>query len=129
MYASLITEPESEEWFAQNYGKFLTAYDQVVIMAYPQMEKAGNPSLWLKKLVHKTKEFPKGKEKTIFKIQAYDWTNKTWLDDIFLLEELRDILSSGGRHIAYYPDDLWADRPKLKIMKLEMSTQNYPFMK
>jgi hypothetical protein len=41
---------------------------------------------------------------------------------------LRDILSSGGRHIAYYPDELWLDRPKLKIMKLEMSTQNYPFM-
>ena len=129
MYASLLTEPGSEEWFAQNYDKFLKVYDHVVILAYPQMEEVEKPSLWLKKLVHKTKEFPKGKEKTIFKIQAYDWTNKTWLDDIFLLEELRDILSSGGRHIAYYPDDLWADRPKLKIMKLEMSTQNYPFMK
>jgi biofilm PGA synthesis lipoprotein PgaB len=48
---------------------------------------------------------------------------------MFLLEELRDILSAGGRHIAYYPDDLWTDRPGLKVMKLEMSTQSYPFMK
>jgi biofilm PGA synthesis lipoprotein PgaB len=129
MYASLITEPESEEWFAQNYTKFLKAYDQVVIMAYPQMEKAEKPSPWLKRMVLKAKEFPMGIEKTIFKIQAYDWQKKTWLNDVFLLEELRDILSAGGRHIAYYPDDLWTDRPGLKVMKLEMSTQSYPFMK
>lgn len=129
MYASLVADPESEEWFAQNYDKFLKSYDQVVIMAYPQMEKVGKPSPWLKNLVRKTREFPKGIEKTIYKIQAYDWQKKTWLNDVFLLEELRDILSAGGRHIAYYPDDLWADRPSLKVMKLEMSTQSYPFMK
>jgi biofilm PGA synthesis lipoprotein PgaB len=129
MYASLLTEPESEVWLAQNYCKFLTAYDQVVIMAYPQMEKAEKPSPWLKKMVLKAKEFPRAIEKTIFKIQAYDWQKKIWLNDLFLIEELRDILSAGGRHIAYYPDDLWADRPGLKVMKLEMSTQNYPFMK
>ena len=129
IYAPLLTEPESEEWFAQNYGKFLSAYDHVVIMAYPQMEEIKKPSPWLKKLVLKAKEFPRGTEKTIFKIQAYDWRNKTWLNDVFLLEELRDILSAGGRHIAYYPDDLWVDRPTLKAIKLEMSTQNYPFMK
>ncbi len=129
IYASLITKPESEEWFAQNYDKFLTSYDQVVIMAYPRLEKIRKPSPWLKELVRKTKEFPKGIEKTVFKIQSFDWQKEIWLDDMLLLEELRDILSAGGRHLAYYPDDLWADRPGLKVIKLEMSTQSYPFMK
>ena len=129
IYASLVTNPESEEWFAQNYDRFLQTYDQVVIMAYPQMEKIGKPSPWIKGLVSKAKEFPNGIEKTVFKIQSYDWQKKTWLNDGFLLEELRDILASGGRHIAYYPDDFWIDRPKLKVIKLEMSTQSYPFMK
>lgn len=129
IYASLLTELESEEWFAQNYDKFLDTYDYVVVMAYPRMEEIEKPSPWLKKLVLKAKKFPKGIEKTIFKIQAYDWQKKTWLNDVLLLEELRDILSAGGRHIAYYPDDLWVDRPRLKVIKLELSTQNYPFMK
>lgn len=128
IYAPLVTEPESEEWFAQNYDHFLQTYDQVIIMAYPQMEKVREPSPWLKGLVRKAKEFPNGIEKTVFKVQAYDWQKKAWLHDGFLLEEIRDILASGGKHIAYYPDNFWVDEPCLKKIKLEMSTKKYPFM-
>ena len=129
LYARILTDPESEVWFAQNYELSLQAYDQVIIMAYPQMENVNKPSEWLKGLVKKAKEFPHGIEKTVFKVQAYDWQKKEWLDDGFLLEEIRDILSYGGRHIAYYPDDLWVDRPMLKVIQLEMSSQTYPFMR
>ena len=31
IYPTLITEPESEEWFAQNYNDFLSIYDYVVL--------------------------------------------------------------------------------------------------
>jgi len=65
---------------------------------------------------------------TVFKVQAYDWQKKAWLNERFLLEEMKDILSAGGRHIAYYPDNFWIDRPVLKVIKLEMSTKSYPFI-
>ncbi|MBT9537847.1 MAG: poly-beta-1,6-N-acetyl-D-glucosamine N-deacetylase PgaB [Nitrospirae bacterium] len=129
LYAEVLTEPDAEMWYAQNYELFLNTYDEVVIMAYPQMEKVEKPSEWFKTLIKKAKKFPHGIEKTVFKVQAYDWQKKEWLDDGFLLEEIRDILSYGGRHIAYYPDDLWVDRPMLKVIKLEMSSQTYPFMR
>lgn len=128
IYALLLTKPESEEWFAQNYELFLETYDQVVIMAYPQMEKVSQPSTWLEELVNKVKGFPHGIEKTVFKIQAYDWERNTWVKDTVILREIRDILSAGGIHIAYYPDNLWEDKPALNTIKLEMSTQTYPFL-
>ncbi len=128
LYSIVLTEPESETWFAQDYELFLKNYDHVVVMAYPQMEKVKDQSEWLEGLVEKSKAFPDGIEKTIFKVQAFDWANRSWIEDELLLDEMRDILSSGGRHIAYYPDNLWMDKPDIKKIRLEMSTKTYPFI-
>jgi len=115
-------------WFAQNYEFFLQNYDQVVIMAYPQMEGIRRPSVWLRGLVNKAKRYPKGSEKTVFKVQAYDWSRNTWIEDGILLEEIQDILATGGRHIAYYPDNFLLDKPMAKKIRREMSTRIYPFI-
>jgi len=128
LYAPVLTDPESEMWFAQNYEFFLQKYDQVVIMAYPQMEGIRRPSVWLRELVNKAKRYPKGSEKTVFKVQAYDWSRNTWIEDGILLEEIRDILATGGRHIAYYPDNFLLDKPMAKKIRREMSTRIYPFI-
>ncbi len=127
LYAPLITEPEKEHAFAQNYKLFLENYDHVVVMTYPIMEGAKYPSRWLKGLVRVAKSTPDGKEKTVFKVQTYDWNNNVWIGGKRVLGWLRDILAAGGRHLAYYPDNLWEDQPPLQLIKLEMSTKNYPF--
>lgn len=129
LYSIVLSKPESEKWFSQDYELFLKNYDYVIVMAYPQMEKIKQPSAWLEELVDKAKLSNQGLEKTVFKLQAYDWGNKLWIENDLLLHEIRDILSSGGRNIAYYPDNLWKDRPGLKVIRLEMSTKTYPFMK
>ena len=128
LYSIVLTEPESETWFAQDYELFLKNYDHVIVMAYPQMEKVRRPSEWIEGLVNRAKAFNEGLEKTVFKLQAYDWGNKLWIEDDLLFHEMRDVLSSGGRHIAYYPDNFWLDKPGLKKIRLEMSTKTYPFM-
>lgn len=128
IYSIVIEDPGSELWFAQNYKLFLENYDQVVVMAYPRMEKINEPAKWLNALVGRTGEIPHGIEKTVFKLQAYDWRKEVWIEDRVLLEEVRDVLAAGGRHIAYYPDNFRSDRPALNIIKLEMSTRTYPFM-
>jgi len=126
LYAILLTEPHSEAWFAQNYEAFLSNYDEVVVMAYPQMEKAGNPAKWLTQLVERVKA-ANGLKKTVFKLQAYDWKRERWLDSDALLEEMRDVLVAGGIHLAYYPDNVHKNRPELSTIKLEMSKKSYPF--
>ena len=129
IYALPVIEPESEAWFAQNYRRFIESYDSVVVMAYPQMEKVERPSEWLERLTKKAKDIPQGIEKTIFKLQSFDWEKKSWIPDKTILKAMRDVLAAGGRHLAYYPDDLWEEKPGLSTIRLEMSTESYPFTK
>jgi len=126
LYAPVLANPESERWFAQNYELSLREYDHVVIMAYPQMEEVEHPFAWLRGLVSKAKQYPGWLEKTVFKVQAYNWDREAWIEDNKLFEEVRDILAAGGRHIAYYPDNFVVDKPLMETIKLEMSTCSYP---
>jgi biofilm PGA synthesis lipoprotein PgaB len=128
LYAGVLEYPKSESKFAQDYELFLKNYDQVVVMAYSRMKKIRQRSKWLKKLVSNAKGFPDSIDKTVFKIQTYDWKKEVWIKDRVILEELRDILSSGGRHLAYYPDDFRVEKPGIQTIKLEMSTQSDPFL-
>jgi biofilm PGA synthesis lipoprotein PgaB len=127
LYPVVMTNPHSEKWLAQNYEIFLRNYDEVVVMAYPQMEKIEQPSPWLEDLVGRAEDFPTGSQKTVFKVQTYDWGNEKWVNAGLVLSEMRDILASGGRHLAYYPDDFTRDKPSLEKTRLEMSTCTYPF--
>lgn len=126
IYAEAVLDPDSEEWFAQNYTDFLRNYDFVTIMAYPHMEKAKSPLKWLNSLVQSVKRH-NGLNKTIFKIQTYDWDKKEWINDTLLNSQMRTILKNGGLHLAYYPDDYTINKPMLDKIKLEMSTKTYPF--
>ncbi len=126
LYSRVLIRPDSELWFAQDYDLFLKNYDQVVVMAYPQMEEAGNVHQWLADLVTLVNN-KGGIDRTIFKLQAYDWKAKSWVSSDLLLEEMRDILAAGGRHLGYYPDDLWEARPDLDQVRLEMSSRSMPF--
>ncbi len=128
IYATILTDTYSEASFAQNYELSLQTYDLVVIMAYPQMEDIDNTSSWLKGLVNTAKGKSGGIERSVFKVQSYDWKREKWLGDTVVLEEIRDLLSAGARHVAYYPDNPLLDRPGLRKIKLEMSTESYPFM-
>lgn len=127
LYAPLIAEPETESKFAQHYDLFLKNYDHVVVMAYPLMEEVKYPSRWLSGLARVASKTPDGQAKTIFKIQTYDWNKNTWIGGQRVLEWLRNILAAGGKHLAYYPDNLWEDQPSINIIKQEMSTKSFPF--
>ena len=91
-------------------------------MAYPYMEEAARPVDWLEHLATTALQAPLAQRKTIFKLQAYDWRRKRWIDDASLLRQMRAVLGAGIRHLAYYPDDFWKDRPAIKQIRLEMST-------
>ncbi len=128
IYATVLTDAYSEASFAQNYELSLQTYDLVVVMAYPQMEDIDNTSSWLKELVNMAKIQSGGIERSVFKVQSYDWKREQWLGDTVVLEEIRDLLSAGAKHVAYYPDNPLLGKPGLRKIKLEMSTESYPFM-
>lgn len=127
IYAPVLTKPASEEWFAQNYEKCLDHYDYVVVMAYPEMEGIHRPGRWLKSLVKVAGNFPGGLDKTVFKVQAYDWNRRQWIPDSRLRDQLRILLAAGARHVAYYPDDFIDNRPDKKLLCNVIGTRDFPF--
>lgn len=127
LYAPVLLKPESEAWFAQNYGESLNRYDYVVVMAYPEMEKVSRPIVWLKRLVQKASECQGGLAKTVFKIQAYDWERKRWIKEDVLHARLRALVAAGAQHVGYYPDDCFKDKPRQEVMRLMIGTEDFPF--
>ncbi len=127
LYAPVLDDPDSEEWLAQNFSKSLKAYDFVVVMAYPRMEDVKSPKRWLRGLVKKASRYPKGLEKTVFKVQAYNWKKDKWIPAKMLRKWLRWLVSAGARHIGYYPDDYVENHPDKDIIRWMISTEDFPF--
>jgi len=113
IYSEAVTNPASQAWFAQNLDKYLQAYDYTVIMAYSQMEKIGGLSKikkWHQQLGEQVKR-RQAAERVIFKVQAFDWAKKTWVEEKTLQAELSHLLALGAQHVAYYPDGVIEDKP------------------
>ncbi len=128
-YAPVLTDPDAEEWLAQNYQKSLDAYDYVVIMAYPSMEGIlkSDTRAWLENLVKQSLLFPNGLQKTVFKIQTYNWDKEKWIKGSTLDHWLRTLVKTGAQNLAYYPDDLFENQPRLSIIRRMMATEDFPF--
>ncbi len=126
-YAPVLTDPVSEEWFAQNYQDSLGLYDYVVIMAYPFQEKVPRPQRWLAGLVRTAKARRGALDKTVFKVQAYDWEKDRWIPANRLNRWMESLVAAGALHIGYYPDDYVNDQPELDTIRSMMSTEDFPF--
>lgn len=127
LYAPVVFDESAEERFAQDYKASLAIYDYVVIMAYPYLEEVKHPKEWLEKLVALVKKHPDGIEKTVFKIQTYRWKDKKWVSGKELSGWLKTLVSSGARHLAYYPDDYFKNHPDAGIIREMMSVEDFPF--
>ncbi|MEJ2102470.1 MAG: poly-beta-1,6-N-acetyl-D-glucosamine N-deacetylase PgaB, partial [Desulfobacterales bacterium] len=125
IYSEAVTNPDSQEWFAQNLGAYLRDYDYTVIMAYPQMEKIGGLwtkiggmwkiKKWMQELVDRVNSYH-GLNKTVFKVQAFNWGTDAWIDAETLKNELIYLLSLGVRNVAYYPDGVIENQPPVKAI-------------
>lgn len=110
IYPTLITEPESEEWLAQNYNQYLQAYDYTIVMAYPYLEKEYEaPVAWLEKLVTMALQDKNNAQKTVFKLQTYDWNKSRWLSAKELKEQTEALKRKGAIHIAHYPENVFSE--------------------
>jgi len=129
LYATVLTDPESEAWFAQNFEDYLEHYDEIVVMAYPEMEEQPDANHWLESLVQRVRAHPGAIKKTVFKLQTFDWKQNQWIGDKTILERMRTILAAGGIHLGYYPDNVFRNRPKEQHIRLEMSQNSIPRIK
>jgi biofilm PGA synthesis lipoprotein PgaB len=94
LYAPTLTQPFSEEWLAQSYAASLSAYDNVIVMAYPELEGIWLEQAWLRKLVAAAGKYPDGLDKTIFKVQTYDWKGQKWISDKKTVSRIRTLAAA-----------------------------------
>lgn len=106
IYTGPVTEPQSTEWFAQNYADFLQNYDYTVVMAYPYMDQADDPIDYLKNIAAAVKAAD-GADKSIIKIQSYDWENERWIGADNFKTQLTALDKEGMSNLGYYPNTFY----------------------
>ncbi len=129
IFSEAVMNPESEKWFAQSPEGYLKNYDFTVIMAYPQMEGHRRDAIsWLEELYATASGWDEKLQKTVFKLQTYDWKYGKWVSTGKLVREIRLLEALGARNIAYYPDNVFENLPRLRQIRLEMSVRDFPFV-
>ncbi len=126
MYAAVIMNPESENWFAQSMAVFLKHYDYTAVMAMPYMENAKNPQAWLKELVSRVAAIPGALDKTVFELQSVDWRSSKPVDGATLAQQMGLLLRNGVINFGYYPDDFIQGRPALEAIRPVISLKITP---
>jgi biofilm PGA synthesis lipoprotein PgaB len=125
LFAEPVLNPASETWYAQSLPSFLKAYDEVALMAMPDMENAKRPNEWLQKLAAKVSAVPGGMDRTVFELQTVDWRHHDQLIPTpEIVRQMRLLQDRGVRHLGYYPDDFAKNNPKLDVLKPEFSSSD-----
>ncbi|MGY3945643.1 poly-beta-1,6-N-acetyl-D-glucosamine N-deacetylase PgaB [Aeromonas tecta] len=125
IYAALITEPESQQWFAQSMADFARAYDYTAVMAMPYMEQAGEPDAWLAKLAKDALETVPA-DKLLFELQSRNWRTEQPIPDAELARWMRIIREQGVNNFGYYPDDFHNNQPDPAVLKPALSAASQP---
>ncbi|SEN44756.1 biofilm PGA synthesis lipoprotein PgaB [Pseudomonas sp. ok272] len=130
LFAEPMLNPESEAWFAQNLDDFLAAYDWTAPMAMPLMEgQSLNASgAWLEDLVATLKSRPGALQRTVFELQARDWTKTTDgdIDGQRLADWMGRLKRQGATSFGYYPDNFLENQPDLKTVRPALSNKWNP---
>lgn len=120
IFSSVVTNPEGTTAYAQDFNRYLKAYDYTVVMAYAAMEGKKDSHKWYRELFMAIGDRAKA-DTVVFKLQAYDWKGRTWLSDDAVKDDLTFLLALGARHVAYYPDNVYGNKPDVDAISTILS--------
>ena len=135
IYAPAVLDKDSEDWFAQQYDRFLASYTYTAIEAMPEMENIPSDKSddWLRQLEATVAQVPGGLQHTVFELQAVDWRKKEndserRIPTAILGGQMRLLARLGALNFGYYPDDFITDHPSAKELHKDFSLQSYPYI-
>ena len=73
-----------------------------MVMAYPYMDGADDPVAYLQEVAGAVKA-RSAQDKTIVKVQSYDWQREAWLDGRAFGEQFKTLKQAGMKNMGYYP--------------------------
>ena len=121
LYASVITNPNAEEWLAQNLKTLTDNYDTTAIMAMPYMENEQPISQeeayqWFVSLIENVKtQAPL--DKVLFEFQAVNWRTQKPIPESELIDWMKLLQKNHIYSYGYYPDNFLTNQPDLNKMK------------
>ncbi|WP_407308375.1 poly-beta-1,6-N-acetyl-D-glucosamine N-deacetylase PgaB [Acinetobacter sp.] len=124
MYAPVVLNPISENWFSQSMPSTYQHYDYNAIMAMPYMEEAEDHQQFYLDLIQHSKKYDPELDRTIFELQAVNWKNNQKLSTQEIIETIQFLEKNGVKHIGYYPDDFVAEHPQPARLKSAFSTDD-----
>ncbi|MFZ5774830.1 MAG: poly-beta-1,6-N-acetyl-D-glucosamine N-deacetylase PgaB [Thermodesulfobacteriota bacterium] len=127
LYARVVLEPGSQEWFAQSLQDFLANYTYTAVMAMPFMEGAAEPLPWLTQLVDAVGAHPGALRQSIFELQSVDWRTNSPISATLLAEQMRLLQTKGAIHFGYYPDNFFENKPDMATVRPFLSLRSFPF--
>lgn len=125
IYALPLLKPDAEEKYAQSFNSFLAHYNYVAIATAP-LEGTQKPAQWLTELVAAAAHYPEGLKKSVFELQTVNWKTMEKMPSPIFIEQLELLKKLGVRHIGYYPDDVFLDRPRLTDLQKHFSLPALP---
>jgi poly-beta-1,6-N-acetyl-D-glucosamine N-deacetylase len=126
LFAEPVLHPQSESWYAQSLPAFLSAYNEVALMAMPALENSKAPDSWLRKLAQEVGSVPGGLNRTVFELQTVDWRTRKPIATSKLTRQMQLLQSKGVLHLAYYPDDLKKNNPDIGKLIPAFSSSDHP---
>ena len=121
LYASVITNPNAEEWLAQNLKTLTDNYDTTAIMAMPYMENEQTISQkeayqWFASLIENVKaQAPL--DKVLFEFQAVNWRTQKPIPESELIDWMTLLQKNHIYSYGYYPDNFLTNQPDMNKMK------------
>ena len=121
LYASVITNPNAEEWLAQNLKTLTDNYDTTAIMAMPYMENEQPISQkeayqWFASLIENVKAQAPF-EKVLFEFQAVNWRTQKPIPESELIDWMTLLQKNHIYSYGYYPDNFLTNQPDMNKMK------------
>lgn len=126
MYAPVVLQPQSEQWFSQSMPSTYRYYDYNAIMAMPYMEQAKDHKKFYLDLIRHAKKYDPNLDRTIFELQTVNWRNQQKISTEELQHTIQLLEQHGVKHIGYYPDDFVAHHPQAKPMQLSFQLASEP---
>jgi len=68
--------------------------------------------------------YPGAKQKVLYELQAKNWNTDQPTPSKELRAWMRMLRAKGALNFGYYPDDPFANEPKIDIIKQELSTKS-----
>ena len=121
LYASVITNPNAEEWLAQNLKTLTENYDTTAIMAMPYMENEQPISQkeayqWFASLIENVKA-QASLDKVLFEFQAVNWRIQKPIPESELIDWMTLLQKNHIYSYGYYPDNFLTNQPDMNKMK------------